>query len=1129
MTMNSLKGIVQHCHQRHEKPLRQRKTVATPAMYTKNHPHQYTVYCAHRYPVMLHDLEQAHISFMPMGRAPWHDRGPENFKGERFLKRQGITDWGVRRWDASWGIQLYTGIPSERDGARWHDLHFKYEAICAAPDAVLACIEALVNIVNNPLLTLGKSGGLRFSCRVQDYLHPNTEEAKLYIHKDTPTPERTYQRDVYLEIFGEEGYTRWDARYEILIGDLLAPPVVAKEVLFAPVDALRAQLHEPASDKIGAEQIVTRMPLSLGSENLDLAREAFLRRGFSYVRQEDGSHYWTQPEGTVGNEDVLLSESDGVVWVRASTPNTGLPTQPTPITGVWDDTGIPSTISAAKISAPVKIKQVREDELSPLAIKRPPPVLGQQNSTENDEILQRDVFQIESIFDRGVRILGVITGIGPWDEQAQESYFLKGGVISVNTPEVKFAESAEQYFREQNMPSVVYWKPRTHLWEQVKDIPADVRMKTPFQHGNVCEDPERCSALEEKGGDPSESICPHCPVYEECQEHGYLSQFAALRHAKVQMLTIPQLFFDPQYTKLVEQILKPKDGTERLCVLNQQRTHKLFLKCELSKNVMEEWSTHWEGLALGNFAKTLLSALNIKSKLYGDAVKGVRAAMRTFEWQEETLIQQMCQVKVHGKVVERGIADTDTGKPLARFTIEFEGGASAYIPLSNSAADKLRAKGLPVFPQSFPPDEDLKVLMPMTQAIALGILNTETVESIQEFPTLCRVPDWTFWHQLKRFFTHYTRDADAPIRWDGEVLKFWVPPVLHASVKRLLLVSSVFSEQHLHRAFPNENLETYWTEPIPWSPGNRVFQVRTGIYPSETILDYHKWSNIGISETGQRFLRGIHAEIEADLSVKHGIVTNKDIARRLGDIEKKKNVCFVDDFQNLRMSDTISEAADVVWLVGTPRRSMAAIWRRAQMLFGNDAEPLSYQDEIESGTYKDPRLQSIYEEDAVYSLTEVIVQAELDRLMDRRIVLITGLPLPNITDRPETSIFDWEDFEIAGGLDELPEAIAIRERFEKERENLTAESSREEVQRVLGCSERQANRVLQKLRGGNIRRVPFRQQILSLLTDGEKKTAELTSAIDGHPEAIQHELTRLVDAGEIVRIRRGVYVLPETE
>ena len=60
-----------------------------------------------------------------------------------------------------------------------------------------------------------------------------------------------------------------------------------------------------------------------------------------------------------------------------------------------------------------------------------------------------------------------------------------------------------------------------HLWDQVKDIPLDIRMATPFQHGNVCEDPERCDTLEAKGGNPSESICPMCPVYTECQQHGF--------------------------------------------------------------------------------------------------------------------------------------------------------------------------------------------------------------------------------------------------------------------------------------------------------------------------------------------------------------------------------------------------------------------------------------------------------------------------------------------------------------------------------------------------------------------------------------------------------------------------------
>ncbi len=240
--MDILKDIIQRCHQRREKSLQQRKTVITPALY-KGLPYHFTVYCAHRSPVKLYELERAAVSFMPIGQAPAYESGPTDFGGERFLTRQGIEDWAIRQWQDSWGIQVYTGIPSEREGARWHDLNFTYEAVCAAPDAVSVCIETLVNLVANPLLTITQSGGVRFSCRVRDYLHPHTVEARQYIYERTPTPENADQRKVYLEIFGDKGFNRWDGRYEMLLGHLLDPPVISKEALFAPIDALRDTLH----------------------------------------------------------------------------------------------------------------------------------------------------------------------------------------------------------------------------------------------------------------------------------------------------------------------------------------------------------------------------------------------------------------------------------------------------------------------------------------------------------------------------------------------------------------------------------------------------------------------------------------------------------------------------------------------------------------------------------------------------------------------------------------------------------------------------------------------------------------------------------------------------------------------
>ena len=199
------------------------------------------------------------------------------------------------------------------------------------------------------------------------------------------------------------------------------------------------------------------------------------------------------------------------------------------------------------------------------------------------------------------------------------------------------------------------------------------------------------------------------------------------------------------------------------------------------------------------------------------------------------------------------------------------------------------------------------------------------------------------------------------------------------------------------------------------------------------------------------------------------------------------------------------------------------MWRHAQILFGNHEKSLSYETQKGSNAYTDPRIQSVYEKRATSLLTEIFEAVKFNDETHKKVVLLTGMRLPNITDRPETLLFDWEDLQVAGGLDKLAEVIDRRQQFETERDNLTANTSREEVERVLGCSSRQANRVLKKLRGGKALRVPLREQILDALADGEMKTAEIVAAVDGYPTTIRNRIRELVDAGEVVKVKRAVY------
>ena len=130
---------------------------------------------------------------------------------------------------------MYTGVPSECDGAQWHDINFKYAAICDAPDAVLTCIEALANAVANPLLTLTKSGGLRFFPVEFKIISIPTLMKRSSISINIHRLLKIYTIAMCISKSWVTTDTVVGTRVtEILIGNLLNPPIIAKEVLFAP-------------------------------------------------------------------------------------------------------------------------------------------------------------------------------------------------------------------------------------------------------------------------------------------------------------------------------------------------------------------------------------------------------------------------------------------------------------------------------------------------------------------------------------------------------------------------------------------------------------------------------------------------------------------------------------------------------------------------------------------------------------------------------------------------------------------------------------------------------------------------------------------------------------------------------
>ena len=902
-----LKKVIQRCRDRKDRTLNQQKTVVLPAGYDE-YPYHFRVHHAYEKSVILYALEKANISFMPIGQAPF-DRAPADWARSdddlnRIKDRQDTQSWQPRRWYASWGIGIYTGETSGYKDAPWHDIEFTHQAILRMPDAVSVCLEALISAVVTPLVTLTKDGGLRFSCRIEEYLHPYILEAKQYIYEHRPTQTDPRHREVYVEVKGDMDYSIWDARYEILAGSLLEPPVISSDVLFGLLGFFKSVFHRPGR----------------GTINRTL-REY-------------------EPKA-LGDEDAIN----------------------------------PLQIDEREVSVSEKMRAVREGSLSPLAVKRPGPVLAKHPYSEPEP------FEISDILETDARVIGIETGLRhPGENREIERALLEKEVLFLDLPTDDYAESAVRYYENEGI-IVGGWKPRSYLAYMLKHIPIDERLKHPFEHGNVCIDSHRCNRLSYMGGNPDEIICPKCPVYEECQERGYLSQFQSIKDAAVMVCGTPhQLLMNPRYANPMGDVL---GKTDRIYVVNYIYASDLFVENRLSVEQLREWIKYWECSVLGDFAHALLNTIQVnKQDLTDNIATRVRAVMKAFEGAKETLIEQMFQVNV---AVE---------------------------------------------------DSSSCIGMSVKDAAAFGILDIQDATSINNIPLTSLYPNWTHYHSLKAFFDHYTQDIDAPMHYERQQLWYWIPPVLHPGVKKLVILSPSLHEAHLRKAFPNEKVETYNLGTKETLVGNRVYQLRSEVHSPHSILNYDlDWDVLGLSSVGTRFAIGVHREVKRASDTQHTLIWYNNMDKILKETLKNRNtksMYFCEDTpEKAEFLRSQFEGTDVIWVLGTPYWPPKLIWKYAKILFGDEAEPLDYSVSMNPYVFKDERLQKICEQYALHALMGMLTYSGL-KDSGKTIVLNTALRVPEITDASETMLFDWEDFEIADGLDKLPETIARREAFEAE-------------------------------------------------------------------------------------------------
>ena len=689
-----------------------------------------------------------------------------------------------------------------------------------------------------------------------------------------------------------------------------------------------------------------------------------------------------------------------------------------------------------------KVLAVREGLENPLSLRPAAPPLPTQERLEvSISTLQDNAKEIAKAFREQKRIVALQAGTGEGKTENAIAYAIDGGELFMTLNSIPLAEEVHQRFTNA--------KTNAFLWRsRYKGYTTDIEIASPkeriklFQNREIiCIKPEMIVAARQKGLQPKTVICNQCEVQDKCHEYGYYSQKNKARNTQVLCVAMPKAFTDPASKQFYTDLTVNKSDN-LINVIDEVKTHDLFITCNLSKQQLYEWLILWEGKALSDFAEKALTLLNDEKDAYKaaenalnkienkiDAYKIAELVSKYTDKEIDTLSKQASRYNIAYKKVDEGAKCDDTKKTLANHSIRFDNDIKAYVAADHKCYDILLKKNQQAIRPVKIQDEGFITLTP-EQTFKLGIFKTNTIQDINDIPSTYRSSDWTPFQQLKIFAERYQRKEDAPIEYKNDTLTWIIPPMIHPKIKKLICMSATLDETLFYRTFDSDKDKTTFvkTAPTKWLDGAKAYQIRTGAYPRRSLLEYSKESDykdvISLSETGKKFLQAIETEIERDRNKKHVIITfNKIIefeSKRLTDTHP--NLLGIHSFHRMEGLD-YTDPNITFWILGTPDVKQNVVEHRAKMYYGNDKEPLNFNRDLVTRKYTDPRVQRCWENEVIARHIQSIGRGRLNRLPNT-VILFSNVLIPDFTSK--ATGFVIEDLEVAGGLHNLTDVAKAR-------------------------------------------------------------------------------------------------------
>ena len=1043
---DAIKRIITQCQERHENPLASQKTrVFHPRDRYGRCSAQYAVSYAAGKPIDPEKLSRAGLGFMPIGNEghcleyytqPNADKDWET--------TYGVSDWKSKSWRDSYGIQIYTGEPS----GYLTDLDFEYAIIRDYPQQFLDTLSRLCDLTDTPLLIISKSGGVRFSCRTPGYVHPKKEQMAVATWKN-----HHEHKELYLEIFGEKGLSRYDARYEIYTGSLLKIPVIEHHALFEIVDQLREQIGEPRPEKSKPTPKPTQTP-----EKRQKAGKApsvkivdGLPEGIAWRERKDGS--FESLSGDYPCQVTKHKNSHGAAQYYQQT-NGQIDAFCHNCQQSWVVKRSDLTYTAPKR---LEINPTEQDTYKETLHRPEENEASLQNAiTDFLRHLESNHNDIPHYF-----ILKYATGIG-------KSY---GGLANAKKLGKKVLSllfnhdlAAEQTHTAEKLGYNAYrFRGRSYNFENsnLRSIPLQMRKQneTLFRsHQVMCPVYDDLEPYQNKRINPY-MMCFTCPLLDACKSEGYWSQFPELRRADYLSACIQDIIFNPDFWTLLDTFLIgsvpfeiPETDEEAaigaMLGLQDNETQDIFQPFDFA--MIDDYTT--AGL-YSEAHYTLEEIANLKN-----AWAGTRTG-KVLKQIHESIVLLYHDSTQHAVDLLTALFDS----------LDAETKEAVNTNLTQHADRDEYGEVIPTAPWA---------------ALRNGIASLDTLTPVWHSK------DWTLLHQLETIINHCQNTSQAPMFIDDSGnITLSIPPQVHLKLKAVLLMSATADFEATKNAFRGQ-VVTFTTsegKPAHWANGVKAFQYVNARWTTQSIFEHQKDENgktvydddrkpiiEGLTPKAVEMLQKLTELARAD-SRKCVFIGYKDfVDGEIAELEVVKTLH--DAFDTVTHYDIAPgmnfEGYKIFVTFGYPKIHRNTIKREARVQHTHDTELLNF-DYITTtekgkvytsthGRYTDPRVEKIRQQLSTQKLQQATGRARPTRWTDTITIAFTAEPIPGFTEL--ATPFVDEDWQTTESFD-LTAVIEARRLREQRAAGLTAENTIEEWQEVLGCSYEYARQLWHKAGG----------------------------------------------------------------